>query len=266
MIREPAVAGYFYPGEKKPLERQLSEFLPEREKRRAIGILVPHAGYIYSGPVAGEVFASVDLPQRYMILCPNHTGLGSDFDLYPEGEWETPLGRARIDTALGEELLKRFPSAVKDGRAHVREHSLEVQLPFLQYLKKDIAFLALCVRHPGFDKLEDLGHAMAAVVRDVDPGILIVASSDMTHYESGDVAGRQDRLAIEQMEKVNARGLYDTIRKYDISMCGYLPATAMLAAASDLGAAEGKLVKYANSGDVTGDYDQVVGYAGMMFV
>ena len=135
MQRQPAVAGYFYPGTKSELEQQLGQLLPEREKMRADAIVVPHAGYIYSGAVAGEVYASVILPDTFIILCPNHTGQGSDFDIYPEGEWLTPLGPAYVDQELVHELIKRFPRATKDGRAHIREHSLEVQLPFLQYLK-----------------------------------------------------------------------------------------------------------------------------------
>ena len=262
--RSPAVAGYFYPGSREALLSQLAELVPDRsEKLKARAVVVPHAGYIYSGAVAGEVYASVDLPSRFVILCPNHTGYGSDFDVSPESEWITPLGSVRVDTELEEELLRRFPLARKDGRAHAREHSLEVQLPFLQYLQKDISFLPVCIRHYRYEDLEELGSTIAEIIRGSGTDILIIASSDMTHYESQVSAGKKDRLAIEKMEQLDPRGLYDTIHAYDISMCGYLPATTAMIAAKQLGATQGKLLKYATSGDVTRDFNEVVGYAGV---
>lgn len=265
MIRQPAVAGYFYPGKRQELLHELEDLTPERKKTPAIAIVVPHAGYMYSGHVAGEVYACVDLPQRYIILCPNHTGAGSDFDVHPEGQWLTPLGSAEVDAELCEELLLLFPSATKDGSAHRREHSLEVQIPFLQYLKRDIRFLPLCIRQFRWELLQELAKAIVQIVGNSKEPILIIASSDMTHYESQESANRKDRLAIDRMEKLDARGLYDTVHRYDISMCGYLPATVAMLVAKDLGATEGKLVKYATSGDVTRDYNSVVGYAGLVF-
>jgi AmmeMemoRadiSam system protein B len=265
MLRQPAVAGYFYPAEKTKLLQELSELIPARQKSAAKAIAVPHAGYIYSGHVAGEVYASVDLPDSFIILCPNHTGSGRDFDLWPEGEWLTPLGKVRVDGQLTAALLQQFPAAEKDGLAHLREHSLEVQLPFLQYSRGDFSFVALCIRQFQYPLLEELGHAIANVVRAANRSVLIVASTDMTHYESQESANRKDRLAIEQMERLDARGLYDTVHRNDISMCGYLPTTAAMIAARDLGATSGVLKKYATSGDITGDYRQVVGYAGMIF-
>jgi MEMO1 family protein len=264
MLRQPAVAGYFYPADPKILQQELATFLPEREKTSAHAIVVPHAGYMYSGHVAGEVYASVDLPQTFIILCPNHTGSGSEFDIYPEGEWLTPLGKASVDGELLEQVLSRFPRAVKDGRAHVREHSLEVQIPFLQYLKNEISFLPICIREFEYEHLDELGNVLAEIIQSSNRKILLVASSDMTHYESADSAAKKDRLAIEQMEVLNPRGLYDIIHRFDISMCGYLPVTVTMIASLKLGATEGKLLKYANSGDVTRDYSQVVGYAGLV--
>lgn len=265
MIRQPAVAGYFYPGDKTQLENQLTEFLPVREKTAAKAIVVPHAGYIYSGAVAGEVYSSIQLPDTFIILCPNHTGMGSDFDLSPAEEWVTPLGSVKVDQDLCKELQQLFPHVVEDGRAHMREHSLEVQLPFLQYLKEQILFVPLCIRQFRFDLLEELGHALAELIRKSNREILLIASSDMTHYESRDSAKRKDQLAIEQMEKLDPAGLYETVHRNNISMCGYLPATITMIAARDLGASGGVLKKYATSGDVTGDYSSVVGYAGLIF-
>ena len=265
-LREPAVAGYFYPDKKDRLEKELSEFLPAKKlKIRATAVVVPHAGYMYSGGVAGEVYASVELPDTFIILCPNHTGYGSDFDLWSEGEWSTPLGTVQVDEELCKQLMQNFPRAVKDGTAHLREHSLEVQLPFLQYLKGEFSFVPLCIRQWDYSYLEDLGHALSKIVSNAGRDVLIIASSDMTHYESQESAQQKDRLAIQEMEKVDARGLYETVHENKISMCGYLPATATMIAAKDLGATSGRLLKYATSGDVTHDYSSVVGYAGLIF-
>jgi MEMO1 family protein len=266
MDRQAAVAGYFYPGEKHRLEKQLSELLPAKtEKKPAIAVVAPHAGYMYSGRVAGEVYSSVDLPQTFIILCPNHTGSGSDFDLWNEGNWITPLGPARVDTELCEELRNNFPLAISDGRAHIKEHALEVQIPFLQYLKGEISFLPLCIRGWNYEDLEELGHAISKIVKSSERGILIIASSDMTHYETAASAKQKDRWAIDQMERCDPRGLYDTVHQHKISMCGYLPTTVAMIAARDLGATSGQLLKYATSGDVTGDQTSVVGYAGIIF-
>jgi len=266
MNRQPAVAGSFYPKEKTILEKELSQLIPSTiQKVKARAIVVPHAGYMYSGVVAGEVYGSVDLPETFIILCPNHTGHGSDFDLWSEGDWLTPLGTAQVDQELSLKLQEYFPRISKDGRAHLREHSLEVQLPFLQYLKGEIRFVPLCIRQWHYKYLEELGNAISKIVSEANREILIIASSDMTHYEKQESANRKDRLAIVQMEKLNARGLYDTIHENDISMCGYLPTTAAMIAAKNLGATSGRLVKYATSGDVSGDYASVVGYAGLIF-
>lgn len=264
--RPPAVAGYFYPGTRNALEEQLSSLITDHpEKLKARMIVAPHAGYIYSGAVAGEVYGSIELPDRYIILCPNHTGYGSDFDVSADDEWTTPLGAVKVDTEMAEQLVQKFPRARKDGRAHAREHSLEVQLPFLQYLKGDFRFVPLCIRQYQYGYLEELGRALAEIVRDSGGDVLIIASSDMTHYESQESANKKDAMAIDRMERLDPRGLYDTIHSEDISMCGYLPATAAMIASQQLGASTGKLLKYATSGDVTQDYSQVVGYAGLAF-
>jgi MEMO1 family protein len=265
MIRQPAVAGYFYPEDRATLEQQISSLLPDSKKQEAIAIVVPHAGYIYSGGVAGEVYASLDLPDSFIILCPNHTGNGSDFDVYPDGEWITPLGSARVDSELIKQLVERFPQAKKDGRAHINEHSLEVQLPFLQYLKGQIRFLPICIRQYRYEYLEQLGHALSDIIQSNKQKILLIASSDMTHYESQESAKKKDQLAIEEMKRMNPRGLYDTVHENNISMCGYLPTTVTMIAAKDLGATHGSLVKYATSGDATKDFASVVGYAGLRF-
>ncbi len=264
MIREPAVAGYFYSGDSKTLRNEVESFLQKPEKSFAAkGIVAPHAGYMYSGGVAGAVYSSVQLPKRFVILGPNHTGIGSPLSIYPSGEWRTPLGLASIDTGLTESLERQCPALREDRVAHSREHSLEVQIPFLQARVPEFTFAAVCVGTGSYSSLEELGHALARTVQDTPEPVLLIASSDMNHYEPAQVGAKKDRAAIEQVLAVDPAGLYRVVRNEDISMCGFAPTVAVLTACRDLGATQGYLIRYANSGDVSGDFDRVVGYAGM---
>jgi AmmeMemoRadiSam system protein B len=264
-VRRPAVAGYFYPGEPDKLRKELERCLPNpAPTKRAIGIVAPHAGYIYSGGVAGEVYQRVELPNRFIILSPNHTGAGEPYSIMPEGEWMTPLGSARIDEELAKKFMERCPLLTEDDEAHRGEHSLEVQIPFLQYLKKDFRFVPVTLSYIPYKACEEVGRALAQIIRESKEPILIIASSDMNHYESQQVAERKDYLAIEKIKAVDPEGLYETVKKNSISMCGIIPTTATLVAAKELGATKGELIRHATSGDVTGDYGSVVGYAGLI--
>lgn len=264
MIREPAVAGQFYSANSASLRRTIDSFLEKRESLlEAKAVVSPHAGYVYSGAVAGAVYSNVKLPKRMIVLGPNHTGRGAALSLHPEGEWLTPLGKVAIDAEMNRRLLEECPDLREDRMAHMREHSLEVQIPFLQSLVPEFRFSAICVGTADYASLESLGHAMARVIQSLGEPALIVASSDMTHYEPADVAREKDRLAIDQVIAVDPQGLYRVVSEKDISMCGFAPTVAALAACRDLGATSGHLIRYANSGDVSGDYHSVVGYAGM---
>jgi len=267
MIREPAVAGMFYEAGPKALRETLQAFFPQvRERLEAKGIIGPHAGYMYSGAVAGSVYGSVRLPRRFIILGPNHTGRGVAFSLYPPGEWRTPLGLVPIDRELNARLLEECPLLREDTAAHAREHSIEVHVPFLQFQVSEPSFSAICVGSHDLRSLLELGHAMARVVRSSAEPVMLIASSDMTHYEPAEEAAKKDNLAIERILKLDPEGLYRVVIDEDISMCGFSPAVALLTACRDLGAREGRLIRYANSGDVSGDYDRVVGYAGMAVI
>ncbi len=260
MDREPAVAGTFYPGEPEQLARDVAALIgPPVPAAPALGVLAPHAGYVYSGAVAGATYARVQVPERAVVLCPNHTGLGARVALWPGGGWATPLGRVPIDPELTA-ALRACPLVVDDRAAHRREHALEVQLPFLLARRPDVAIAALCLGPLSADEALALGRALAAALR-ARPA-LIVASSDMSHYVDAEEAREKDMRALDRLLALDARGLHDTVRREDISMCGFVPATVMLAAARELGAREAVLVRYANSGDVTGDRRSVVGYAG----
>ncbi len=263
-VRPPAVAGMFYEATAPRLRRQVEACFPreaESAKKRFIGVVAPHAGLMYSGPVAGALYATLDLPRRFVILCPNHTGMGAEASINIEGAWRTPLGDVAIDTSLASAIAKEAPFVRDDRLAHAREHALEVQLPFLQLLAGEFTFVPLCLAIPTFERTAALGRAIAAAVRAAGEPVGIIASSDLNHYESQEITLRKDDAAIERMLRLDAEGLWKTIHERDVSMCGYVPATAMLVAAKELGATGAALVRHATSGDVNHDYSAVVGYA-----
>src|SRR3989442_71792 len=235
-------------------------------KRKAIAVIGPHAGYIYSGKVAGETYQQADLPGKFIILCPNHTGRGAQVAIMSEGSWRTPLGDVPIDAEIAQKLKEASPLFEEDTAAHQLEHSLEVHLPFLQYLKGNLSFVPINVGTSELAGLQEIGSAVAQVVKSAREPILIISSTDMTHYESADRAREKDQRAIQAMLDLDAQKLFDTVHGYRITMCGYAPTTATLFASNRLGARKAELVRYANSGDVTGDYGSVVGYAGLIVV
>ena len=275
-VRTPAVAGRFYPGRAEELLREVREFtstgkIPvETGRIAAIGCVAPHAGYIYSGGVAGAVYSRVKIPERCVILCPNHTGKGRPLAIMANTTWQTPLGEVAADADMGARLLRRFPALQEDSAAHRAEHAIEVQLPFLQALRPELKIVPIAVGTSDFDVLRGLGEALADVIadryeeEDQHERVLIIASSDMNHYESDAITRVKDHKAIERVLAMDARGLWEVVMNEDISMCGFGPTVVMLTAAKLLGATSATLVKYSTSGDVSGDYEAVVGYAGMI--
>lgn len=264
MIRLPAVSGTFYPSDPGELGRQIDRFSPPSEKISALACVVPHAGYLYSGGVAGAVYASLRIPARCILLGPRHFPRGERMAILTRGFFRTPLGDAPIDEELASELARRDPRLREDAVAHEREHSLEVQIPFLQRHRPEVRIVPVALATDRYPALEELGRAVAQTVAAQGEPVLLVASSDLNHYESEAVTRKKDELAIARMLALDPRGLYDTVRKEEISMCGYAAATAMLVAARELGATEATLVLHATSGDVNGDRAQVVGYAGIV--
>lgn len=264
MKREAAVAGRFYPDDPEELRETIASFIRKPDALlEAKAIVVPHAGYIYSGAVAGEVFSSVRLPRRIILLGPNHSGRGAFLSLAPVGQWHTPLGPATIDGDMNRKLMEEHPDLEEDAAAHRYEHALEVQIPFLQILQPGFTFSAICIRQMDISTLEALGHAMARVIASLQEPVLLVASSDMTHYESKDDAARQDQFAIDRILAIDPVGLYKVVLNRDITMCGFAPAVAALIACRDAGASSGRLIRYTNSGEASGDYERVVAYAGI---
>lgn len=264
MVRRPAVAGQFYPGSAAALQKEVQSYLiPKKERKEALGVVSPHAGYMYSGHVAGAVFSCINVPDDVIIMGPNHRGMGDPFAMMAEGSWEMPGGDVSINKGLASFILKHSPHVTDDERAHLYEHSLEVQVPFLQALNKNFRLVPIALAHARWEVCEEIGKAIAKAIHDHGQRVLMVASSDMTHYESDKSARAKDRLAIERILALDPHGLLDTTIKHDISMCGVIPATITLVACKELGATRAELVKYATSGDVSGDYLQVVGYAGL---
>lgn len=265
MIRRAAVAGTFYAGTRDRLRLQIEDLSPRGATRRpAIGAVVPHAGYIYSGRVAAAVYARVEFPEAFVILGPNHTGLGAGAAIMTDGQWETPLGPVPIDRDLGKAILAHSAVLEEDHLGHLREHSIEVQLPFLQVLQQPFGFVPICLFSHEFAACHDVGQAVARAVRESGKRVLLVASTDMSHYVSRDEAAAKDRKAIDAILGLDPEGLHRVVRREGISMCGFHPTTAMLVAAKALGATRAELVMYTDSGEVTRDLDQVVAYAGML--
>jgi hypothetical protein len=219
---------------------------------------------MYSGPVAGAVFRRLPGRAAYIILCPNHTGRGVPLAIMSKGEWETPLGAVPINSELAALLQRSCHLLMEDARAHEDEHAIEVQLPFLQRNVGAFTFVPIAIGVSRYAALEALGHGMAQALKTAAGPVLIVASSDMNHYEPDDITRVKDSKAIDQILALDAAGLYEVIHKEDISMCGYGPAVAMLTAVKDLGASRAELVRYATSADTSGDRSAVVGYAGVV--
>ena len=278
-VRTPAVAGRFYPGRAEDLLREVREFTSpsktpiETGRIDAIGCVAPHAGYIYCGGVAGAVYSRLKIPERCVILCPNHTGKGRPLAIMANTTWQTPLGEVAADADMAARLLRRFPALEEDSAAHRAEHAIEVQLPFLQASRPELKIVPIAIGTSDFDVLRGLGETLADVIVDHheedqkterQAKVLIIASSDMNHYESDTITRIKDHRAIERVLAMDARGLREVVLNEDISMCGFGPTVVMLTAAKLLGATSATLVKYATSGDVSGDFESVVGYAGII--
>jgi len=265
MLRKPAVADYFYQGSPDGLREQVGRYVnTDTDRIKAIGVLSPHAGLVYSGAVAGAVYSKVILPETFILIGPNHTGLGAPVSVFSEGEWDMPNGRVKVDAELARAIAGQSRYASEDYTAHTGEHSLEVQIPFIQYFSRDFKIVPITMMSTALEVCREVGVAISHAIRETEKAVLIIASSDMTHYESGKSAKEKDQKAIEKILALDPAGLHHTVKEYGITMCGFAPAVTMLYAAIELGATNATLVKYMNSGDVSGDYDQVVGYAGMI--
>lgn len=265
MDRMPVVAGRFYPAGEKALAAQVDGFLgePPEHEETALAVVAPHAGYAYSGAIAGSVFSRVRIPRLVVVLCPNHTGIGARAAIMAHGAFRLPGASIAIDGPLAEEF-RGLALLTDDPRAHREEHSLEVQLPFLLRKNPKVRIVPVCLGAMPYASCARIGVALADVVKNHGRDVLVVASTDMSHYLPVAEAERRDRLALARIEALDPKGLYETVRDNDISMCGVIPTTVALVAAVAGGAKEAELVRYGHSGEASGDLERVVGYAGMI--
>jgi len=262
-IRPAARAGQFYPATAQEIKKQISSFVDkEAVKKNVIACMLPHAGYDYSGRVATQTLSRINIPDKIILLGPNHTGLGAPYSIMTEGLWQTPLGEVKINSLLAKKILQGSKYLEDSSEAHAGEHCLEVELPLLQYFKKDFEIVPIVFMSMDTEILKKIGAEIANAVKD-EKSCLIIASSDMTHFESQDQAERKDKQAIEAILELNEDKLIERVERLDISMCGFGPAVAMITAAKLLGAKRAELIKYQTSADTTGDKESVVGYAGI---
>ncbi|MFO7831910.1 MAG: AmmeMemoRadiSam system protein B [Desulfuromonadaceae bacterium] len=269
-LRSPVVAGQFYPAERHELERQIEVFYQKagaEDKTKARGVLAPHAGYVFSGATAAKALGAVEIPKTVILIGPNHQGRGARAAVYDSGAWATPLGEVKINADLGTHLCRGVSGFSSDCDAHRFEHSLEVMLPFLQFQRSDVEIVPVMLREHRFDELEQMGQELAEVLRSIHDDVLILTSSDMSHYVSASAAREQDMPVLELLTQGRAQDMYTHVIKHQISMCGIFPATLMLTTLNALAGepCRGELLEYTHSGVVSGDNAAVVGYAAAVF-
>jgi len=265
MIRQPAAAGQFYYETPSRLKKQVEQYIiSDSAKEKIIGAVSPHAGLMYSGNVAGAVYSSIQFPETFILIGPNHTGIGANVSIMASGQWNMPTGTFSLDEDLSRRIISNVQGISEDISSHLYEHSLELQLPFIAYFSNQVKIVPITVMSASLRDCELIGEGIAKAIKEVDYDVVLIASSDMSHYISDSSARRLDNLAIKEILNLNPEGLYKTVQKERISMCGFIPSTIMLYASNALGAKEARLIKYATSGDVSGNYEHVVGYAGII--
>lgn len=274
-IRTPAVAGMFYPGEKNELKQSIRESflhkfgpgkIPPSELRKKIyGIICPHAGYMYSGPIACQSFYAIssDLPETFIVVGPNHWGIGSNAATMKDSKWQTPLGEVEVDTEIAEQIAVMTEFVEIDSFSHSREHSLEVQIPILQEMSSNFKIIPIVLIDQGKEMALKLGSAIASIAK--KKKIMIIGSSDFTHYEPNEFAHKQDMALIEPILKLDVDRFYEILNERNVSACGYGAIATTMVACKEMGAKKGELLKYATSGDITGDISSVVGYGSIIF-
>ena len=266
MIRNPCVAGYFYPGTASELRATLSKLTDKKApKENVLGLLAPHAGYQYSGAVTGATVSRVKFKDTFIIIGPSHSGQGKPFSVMTGGTWRTPLGDVEIDSELAQEIVNGSEILEADEEAHRDEHAVEVQLPFLQYFKPDVRIVPIIVAGDSGGSYLQIGKDIARAVKELGREVVIMASGDMTHYEPHDIAKEKDLYAVEAMLNLDIPELTRRYKSRHITMCAYPPVVCVMSAVKDLGVTSAELVKYQTSGEASGDYNQVVGYAGVIF-
>ncbi|BHH82917.1 AmmeMemoRadiSam system protein B [Desulforhopalus sp. 52FAK] len=264
--REPVVAGRFYPADKRELlttvERYMEEVVPQ-PPLKAIAVIAPHAGYVYSGQLAAKTLHSVVIPKTVLLIGPNHTGQGAQASLSAR-DWSTPFGHVKSNQKLTDHILSNSTSVIVDDNAHMSEHSLEVQLPFLQYLQPQLSITPLTLKSMSYEQCEGLAKSLFQGIKEYCEPVLIVASTDMSHYEPRAKSEVKDAMALAAIKELDPLQLYTTVQTNNISMCGVIPVVITLLVSQKLGADSVRMAGYMDSGAVSGDLKQVVGYAGVI--
>lgn len=261
------MAGRFYSGSATALRDEVESFMhPSVKKVSAKAIIAPHAGYIFSGSVAGLVYSSIEPPDTFILLGPNHTGLGNAVAVMSEGRWDVPGATLEVDSKLAGSIIKRSQLCTQDEEAHTHEHSLEVQLPFIVHINPKARIVPVTIMKASLEELMSLGHAIAAAVKAAKYPVVVAASTDMSHFLDEDETRRRDKHALDRISALDPEGLHKVVRSKDISMCGFMPTVTALSAALALGATEARLLRYTTSAEASGDFDRVVGYAGYVIV
>ena len=270
VIRQPAVAGQFYPADASEIDTTLDKLIPpSTRKRKAIAVVSPHAGWMYSGHTAGLVYASVEVPDRVILVGPNHHGIGSRYAVYSSGSWHTPIGDVPVAEPLASELLDSSDLLAEDSRAHAAEHSLEVQVPMLLRANPNVHIVPLLIgggwpEAGGRAELKEIGRALAYCVQEYGKPVLLVASTDLNHYEDQESSHKKDKLVLDAVVNLAPDALMDRVISAEVSMCGVAATYIVLWAALGLGAKRAELIEYRTSGDVSGDFERVVGYGGVV--
>lgn len=294
MLRKPAVAGLFYDSNPEDLKRNIEECFnhklgpgripelgisrdfekftnknqPNSQNINIYGSVVPHAGYTYSGPIAAHAYYKIvenGYPETFVILCPNHTGLGTGISIFNEGKWNTPLGDVEIDEEFANEMISNSNFIDSDISAHVKEHSCEVHLPFLQYFSNDFKIVPIVMWMQDMKSSSDIAEAIVKTTKNLKRSISIIASTDLTHYEPKSVAAKKDKFVLDAITDMDEFALLNAVETHKITMCGYGPTISTIKASRGLGAKKGEVLKYATSGDISGDFNSVVGYCSAIF-
>lgn len=263
--RTPAVAGLFYPDDPDTLRKMVADMTPTKEPQEALAIMAPHAGYVYSGGVAGATFAEVEIPQTVLILSPKHTRMGAYTSINTQGHWEIPGSQVSIDELLANHLLEYLPQVVEDDAAHAKEHGVEVLLPFLQHRRPDVKFVPIVFSYRSLEHCKAMGKALGEALDQWAEPVLIIISSDMNHFEDEETTQHKDHQALQELLALQPENLHQTCLEQNISMCGVVPATIALYALQPFGCTQARLVEHTTSAAVSGNTQRVVGYAGVVF-
>lgn len=282
MLRQPAVSGMFYPAGEEALREAIEDSFTSSygvgevptlkcENYKGdypLNVFVPHAGFVYSGPAASFAYDKIvreGFPDTFIILSPNHTGIGSEISVFNEGEWITPLGNVKVDEDFANAIINHADKASSDFTAHFQEHSIEVQLPFLQYFSNNFKIVPITIGYQSFENAINLGEAIVSASKEINSSYCVIASTDLSHFYTQDLANKADSLVLDDIQAMNKEKLFEDVISNDITMCGYGPVLSTIKVSQLTGLNNSEIFTHYTSGDITGDLSRVVGYASGIF-